>query len=488
MFKKSYLLLLKLLLLLVSFLCINNAFGQNKFNTHFFIDSSQNQSLSQIKEKHFSVLDENFVYHEWTENVYWIKITPLISFDNNQRIIFSNSYNHYETLYFIYEDDSVLSYTFGANQYNESATYVPSFLLNKNIKEIYLSVKSDTFLYESFTIENNDKSIKEISYYLIFQILILTYLFSLLIYMIIIYNKSRLVIIKKYCFYLFSVILMVLFISNLGKFIIWDQFPLSMSYLESLLTIFLISAYLIFALDLIKDKVNSRWVYNTVKVFLIFNIILNIYGLFFLSPRYLSLFSSISPLVAIILIFIIALVSLKLSNKDERLYFIGTLFFILCIIVRVLINWGIFNYSFILESVVYLFLIIELITFKVVIIRKIEKKIQLTLLEKLLIEEGKGKIVELEKSIEKIEIDSEKKRLIDKVTLSKKINETLIDPLTKREIEVLNELILGGSQEEIANKLFISKSTLKTHIGSVYSKLNVKNRIEAINKAIQLLA
>jgi ATP/maltotriose-dependent transcriptional regulator MalT len=133
-------------------------------------------------------------------------------------------------------------------------------------------------------------------------------------------------------------------------------------------------------------------------------------------------------------------------------------------------------------------LIIELITFKVVIIRKIEKKIQLTLLEKLLIEEGKGKIVELEKSIEKIEIDSEKKRLIDKVTLSKKINETLIDPLTKREIEVLNELILGGSQEEIANKLFISKSTLKTHIGNVYSKLNVKNRIEAINKAIQLLA
>lgn len=55
--------------------------------------------------------------------------------------------------------------------------------------------------------------------------------------------------------------------------------------------------------------------------------------------------------------------------------------------------------------------------------------------------------------------------------------------LSKREVEVLELLAIGLSNQEIADKLFVSLNTIKTHISSIYSKLNVKRRTQAIQKA-----
>jgi len=54
--------------------------------------------------------------------------------------------------------------------------------------------------------------------------------------------------------------------------------------------------------------------------------------------------------------------------------------------------------------------------------------------------------------------------------------------LSKREIEVLTHITTGLSNDEIAEKMFVSKNTIKTHIKNIYSKLDVKNRIQAIKK------
>lgn len=48
--------------------------------------------------------------------------------------------------------------------------------------------------------------------------------------------------------------------------------------------------------------------------------------------------------------------------------------------------------------------------------------------------------------------------------------------LTKREREVLNLLLEGNKNRMIAEKLFIAESTVKDHLGAIYSKVNVKNR------------
>lgn len=59
------------------------------------------------------------------------------------------------------------------------------------------------------------------------------------------------------------------------------------------------------------------------------------------------------------------------------------------------------------------------------------------------------------------------------------------DPLTPRELEVLQLLAQGYSNKEIATRLFISEPTVKTHLRSVFSKLDVLSRTEAIAVASQ---
>lgn len=48
--------------------------------------------------------------------------------------------------------------------------------------------------------------------------------------------------------------------------------------------------------------------------------------------------------------------------------------------------------------------------------------------------------------------------------------------LTPRELDVARLVALGATNQEIAQKLFISESTVKTHINSIFNRLNLKNR------------
>jgi DNA-binding NarL/FixJ family response regulator len=57
--------------------------------------------------------------------------------------------------------------------------------------------------------------------------------------------------------------------------------------------------------------------------------------------------------------------------------------------------------------------------------------------------------------------------------------------LSQREIEVLRLISRGQSNKEIAAALFIAESTVKTHVATIYEKLRVTDRTEAVVKAIQ---
>jgi DNA-binding NarL/FixJ family response regulator len=58
--------------------------------------------------------------------------------------------------------------------------------------------------------------------------------------------------------------------------------------------------------------------------------------------------------------------------------------------------------------------------------------------------------------------------------------------LTPRETEVLMMLVGGASVGRTAKALFMSESTVKTHVGKVYDKLDVHNRAEAVMAAVRL--
>jgi LuxR family maltose regulon positive regulatory protein len=56
----------------------------------------------------------------------------------------------------------------------------------------------------------------------------------------------------------------------------------------------------------------------------------------------------------------------------------------------------------------------------------------------------------------------------------------LVDPLTSRELEVLNLIKAGNSNQDIASQLVISITTVKRHISNIYAKLGVESRTQAV--------
>ncbi|MEQ8673427.1 MAG: LuxR C-terminal-related transcriptional regulator [Aggregatilineales bacterium] len=69
---------------------------------------------------------------------------------------------------------------------------------------------------------------------------------------------------------------------------------------------------------------------------------------------------------------------------------------------------------------------------------------------------------------------------------AKSPNQLLIEPLSERELDVLNLMANGQTNQAIADELFIALSTVKKHINNIYGKLNVPNRTQAINRARDL--
>ena len=62
----------------------------------------------------------------------------------------------------------------------------------------------------------------------------------------------------------------------------------------------------------------------------------------------------------------------------------------------------------------------------------------------------------------------------------------LVEPFSQRELEVLHLIALGRTNQEIARQLIVSPGTVKAHTASIYRKLDVANRTEAVARARQL--
>ena len=73
------------------------------------------------------------------------------------------------------------------------------------------------------------------------------------------------------------------------------------------------------------------------------------------------------------------------------------------------------------------------------------------------------------------------RKVIEAFAVREKTNDYFQD-LSRREQEVLEQLAKGYRYQEIADKLFVSIETVRTHIRNIYEKLQVNTRVEALKK------
>jgi DNA-binding NarL/FixJ family response regulator len=79
------------------------------------------------------------------------------------------------------------------------------------------------------------------------------------------------------------------------------------------------------------------------------------------------------------------------------------------------------------------------------------------------------------------------KNLVDEMETSPgKSPEILAQSLSKREIEILELLVEGNSNRDIANELFLSEKTVKAHLAAIFRKLDVANRTQAAMIAVSI--
>jgi DNA-binding NarL/FixJ family response regulator len=77
------------------------------------------------------------------------------------------------------------------------------------------------------------------------------------------------------------------------------------------------------------------------------------------------------------------------------------------------------------------------------------------------------------------------RKVLDLIKADGHINDKIDFGLTPREIEILQLLVDAHSYKSIADKLYISFSTVQTHIKNIYEKLEVNSKSEAVGKVLR---
>lgn len=76
-------------------------------------------------------------------------------------------------------------------------------------------------------------------------------------------------------------------------------------------------------------------------------------------------------------------------------------------------------------------------------------------------------------------------KVLDRFAELSRQSQAPADALSEREIEVLTLMAKGDANKEIAAQLHITDSTVKTHISSIFQKLNARDRTEAVMQAVK---
>jgi DNA-binding CsgD family transcriptional regulator len=473
------------LLLYLTFFLNSIVFGAS-IQVEVLKDSSDLDIAKALSSNDFILIEANAIHSLPTNLTYWVKLTG--SWTDNDYLLLGNNINNYEDVYCIGFDSQLLKHIkVGTDQFFESNTYLPSIQLDRRYSKVILKVKSNSFLKESFQI----RGIKEVNLvnvkYLLLYLTVFVVLFVLAVYLALLFFKSKKKVVLYYLLYILAVILATFFISNYGRYFLWDKLPFSNTYIEGTMAMLMVVSYNLFAS---KATYLSSWSIKLHRINLVFIIVYPVLFIFLIltqSTHIIAVISGVFPGIALVLLIVMVIQNLKNSNPNSYYFLFGFLFFLMGVVFRILVNNGWAIHSFLMEVIIFISIMFEMIVFSYVVINFLSQEIlkgkesQEKLFSSLL------KIEELKVKIEQLNESFEKHQNTAAFMVDESVNDLLVSPLSKREIEVLNSIVKGGKYKEISVELHISINTLKTHVSRIYSKLDINNRLDAVNKITKLV-
>ena len=473
--------------IILSLLVENNILAEsNPLVSYSYYIDSLNEPFEAIKEKHFKTIAYPSINLGFSNNISWIKVKvdskPII--DDNFVLAASNPLNDSVTAYLLYENNKVETLYFGTQikQYKSIYMNPMAVPITEGLKYIYVKTKNHTFVRDEYKIIKNRDLIKNRFSFIILTSIVIGAMFLMLFYNIILFIKIKNYAYFFYAMFLFGALILLLYTEGVGNLFLWRNYYQVNLYIEPISAGIASAALFFYARILLAVKKYSTFFDRLLLFFGCASLLLSVS--FYSLPLLLSSqLSSMFPLIAMVLTSIAAIIAIRKGYSYAKYFLIGWLVYMIGVSGRILYNIGIINYNILIHLTHYLGALIEAFVFTWVISEYLKKEKEINNQKTLKLNFYAKQIDELERLL-KTSVKNEEP--ISTKSASFDVSIYLKSPLSKREKEVLNELSKGLTYQGIADNLFISKSTVKSHVINIYEKLGVNNRTEAINKARNL--
>ncbi len=308
--------------------------------------------------------------------------------------------------------------------------------------------------------------------------LVLVFIFLILALVGYLILKNR--IIAYYAFYLFATSLYIFKELNTLPFHVFFEYPMVLNFLnESIVGTFLLSVLLY--IRSICDEKNS---YSFEPVFykiLIVSTVISIFVTSFIIDSTWNLVLSYFVNYGINAYLIIQLITNFKKSIPLRFFFLGISIIVVLGILMELQLYNVINFPAVFYWIIP-GLILELLLIGIGIIYGLKQ--HLNEMNQVMMSNSN-----LNESLSNLEKKVSHSRGAYQTLIANRGNgalnlprEYLDDPLTQREMEVVQLLNKGYTNQKLADEMFISRNTIKTHLKNIYKKLDVSDREEALEK------